>query len=165
MIERLYTSASNRAGRISARRSAAKGQWEGDRCRTHIRYRLKAKAGTKRPILMRSVKSVAARFTRLKSGHRPTGVYLNRFGHRDEDKCWWWGGTVSLTPEHLFRQCSRWKDHQKELCQAVGKATGWNSGRCRHVQLSELFSLEQCDQAVMDFLAATEVGKFPPKVK
>jgi len=24
------------------------------------------------------------------------------------------------------------------------------------------FSLEKCDQAVMDFLAATEMGKFPP---
>jgi hypothetical protein len=31
------------------------------------------------------------------------------------------------------------------------------------VQISELFSMEKCDQAVMDFLAATDVGKFPPK--
>jgi len=52
---------------------------------------------------------------------------------------------------------------QTELCKAVGKATGWKAGRCRHVQISELFSIEECDQAVMDFLAATEVGKFPPK--
>jgi len=32
-----------------------------------------------------------------------------------------------------------------------------------HAQVSELFSMEQCDQAVMDFLATTEVGNFPPK--
>ena len=51
----------------------------------------------------------------------------------------------------------------KTLWKAVGKATGWKAGRCRHVQISELFSMEECDQAVMDFLAATEVGKFPPK--
>jgi hypothetical protein len=31
------------------------------------------------------------------------------------------------------------------------------------VQISELFSMEICDQAVMDFLAATDVGKFPPR--
>jgi hypothetical protein len=31
------------------------------------------------------------------------------------------------------------------------------------MQVSELFSTEECDQAVVDFLAATEVGKFPPK--
>jgi hypothetical protein len=47
------------------------------------------------------------------------------------------------------------------LWKRVGKATGWKAGRCRHVQMSELFSMEICDQAVMDFLAATDVGKFP----
>jgi hypothetical protein len=31
------------------------------------------------------------------------------------------------------------------------------------VQISELFSMEKCDQVVMDFLAATDVGKFPPQ--
>jgi hypothetical protein len=44
----------------------------------------------------------------------------------------------------------------------VGKATGWKAGRCRHVQISELFSIEECDQAVMDFLAATESGSSRP---
>jgi len=39
----------------------------------------------------------------------------------------------------------------------------YKHSRCRHVQISELFSMEKCDQAVMDFLAATDVGKFPPK--
>jgi hypothetical protein len=29
--------------------------------------------------------------------------------------------------------------------------------------MSELFSMEICDEAVMDFLAATDVGKFPPR--
>jgi len=33
----------------------------------------------------------------------------------------------------------------------------------RHVQISELFSMEECDQAVMDFLTATELGMFPHK--
>ena len=31
------------------------------------------------------------------------------------------------------------------------------------MQVSELFSIEQCDHAVMDFLTATEAGKFRPK--
>jgi hypothetical protein len=31
------------------------------------------------------------------------------------------------------------------------------------VQVSELLSMEKCDKAAMDFLAATDVGKFPPK--
>jgi hypothetical protein len=51
-----------------------------------------------------------------------------------------------------------------EQSNVLSKATGWSAGRCRHVQISELFSIEECNQAVMDFLAATEVGKFRPKV-
>jgi len=70
---------------------------------------------------------------------------------------------MSQTREHLFCHCSRWRDQQKVLWKAVGKVTGWKAGRCRHVQISELFSMEECDQAVVDFLAATEVGKFSPK--
>ena len=65
--------------------------------------------------------------------------------------------------EHLFRHCSRWRDQQKVLWKAVGTVRGWKAGRCRHVQIAELFSMEECDQAVMDFLEATEIGKFPPK--
>jgi hypothetical protein len=29
------------------------------------------------------------------------------------------------------------------------------------VEIFELFSMEKCDQGVIDFLAATEIGKFP----
>jgi hypothetical protein len=80
-----------------------------DKCRKHFSYRLQGKAGTQRPIPMTRVKSLAARFYILKSGHAATGVYLKRFGHRDDDKCWWCGGTATQTqtPKHLFRHCSR----------------------------------------------------------
>jgi len=121
---------------------------------------------TKRPVPMTSMKSLATRFYRLKCGHAPTGVYLKRFGHREDDKCWWCGGagrTAAQMREHLFCHCSQWRDQQKTLWKVVGKAMGWKAGRCRHVQVSELFCMRECDQAVMDFLAATEVRKFPPK--
>jgi len=93
-------------------------------------------------------------------------MYLKLFGHRDDDKCWWCGGggrTVAHTREHLFRHCSRWRDQQKTLWNELGKTTGWRAGRCRHVQISELLSMEKCDRAVVDFLIATDIGKFPPK--
>jgi hypothetical protein len=32
------------------------------------------------------------------------------------------------------------------------------------MQVSELLSMEKCDKVVMDFLAATDVGRFPPKM-
>jgi len=53
-------------------RSAAKAQWEGDKCIKHFGYRLKGKAGNRRPIQMRSAKSLATRFYQLKCGHAPT---------------------------------------------------------------------------------------------
>jgi hypothetical protein len=49
------------------------------------------------------------------------------------------------------------------LWKAVGKATEWKASGYRYMQISRLFSMEKCDQAVMDFLAATDVEKFPPK--
>jgi len=64
--------------------------------------------------------------------------------------------------EHLFIHSSRWKDQQTELWKAVGKATGWKARSCRHLQISELVSMQGCDPPVMEFLAATAVGKFRP---
>jgi len=164
--ERVYTSAANRTRQISEAKTAAKAQWEAVKCRKHYGYRLKGKAGSKSPIAMNSAKSLAARFYRLKSRHAPVGTYLKRFGLRDDDKCGWCGGrgrTVTQMREHLFRHYSRWRDQQKTLWKEVGKATRWRAGRCRHVQVSELLSMEKCDKAVMDFLAATDIRKFPPK--
>jgi len=54
--EQPYTSASNRARRISEGRLAAKAKWEAKKCSKHISYRLKGTTGTKRPVLMTSMK-------------------------------------------------------------------------------------------------------------
>ena len=166
MRERVYTLTANRTRRISEAKTAAKADWEADKCRKHHGYGLKCKAGSKRPIPMNSVKHLVARFYRLKSGYAPLGTYLKQFGHREGNKCWWCGGgsMTALTREHLFRHCSRWKDQQKTLRKEVGKATGWRAGSCRQVKVSEPLSIEKCDHVVKDFLAATDVGKSLPKM-
>jgi hypothetical protein len=109
---------------------------------------------------MTCVKSLATRFYIQQCRYAPTGVYLKQFGHRKDDKCWWWGGTGRMIPtwEHLFHHCSRWRDKQQALWKLVRKATGWRGGRCGHKQISELCSVEEWDQAVMNFLVAPEVG-------
>jgi len=63
-IERPYTSAFNRARRISEGKSAAKAQWEADKYSKHFGYRLKGKAGNKRLVPMTSVKSLTIRIYR-----------------------------------------------------------------------------------------------------
>jgi hypothetical protein len=165
VLEWPYSSASNRARQISKGRSATKAKWEADSCSKHFSYRIKRKAGSKRAIMMTSVKSLAAKFYQLKYGHAPSEVHLKQFSHCDDQKCWWCGGNVSQMRKHLFCHCSRWTDHQNAMWKAVEKATGWKAGRFRHVLISALFSIAECDQAVVDFLVATEVGKRPPKVK
>jgi len=60
--EQVYTSAANRTRQISEANTAAKAEWEADKCSKHHGYRLKGKAGSKRPIPMNSVKPLAARF-------------------------------------------------------------------------------------------------------
>jgi hypothetical protein len=127
-----YTSASNRARQIHEGRSAANAKWEADRCSKHFSKRLKGKAGNKRPIPMTSRKSLDARFHRLKSGHAPQRIYSKQFGHRDDDMCCWYGGTVSQTREHLFHPCSRWRALQKELWKVMDNATGSKAGKCRY---------------------------------
>jgi len=144
-------------------RTAPKAEWEVDSFSKLHGYRLKGKAGSKRPIPMTSVKSLATGSYRPKSGHAPTGPYQKQFGPPEDDKCWRCRGRTLQTWENLFSHCSRWKDQQKALWKAVGNATGWKAGRCRHVHISELFSIEKCDQAVMGFLAATNVVMFPSK--
>jgi len=70
---------------------------------------------------------------------------------------------LTQTREHLFCHCSQWRDRENTLLKEVGKATGWRGGRCRHVQVSELFCMEKWGKAVMDFLVATDFWKFQPK--
>jgi hypothetical protein len=67
-------------------------------------------------------------------------------------------GTVTHTREHLLRHCSRWKYQYWELSK---KVTGWKVGWCQRAQVLELLSMEICNKAVMDFLAAMDVRKFP----
>jgi hypothetical protein len=90
-IEWLYSSSANMARQISKRRSAPEAMRETHKCGQHFGYRLNSKTGAKRPIPMTSAKSLAARIYRLKSRQAPTGVYLKRFGHREDNKCWWCG--------------------------------------------------------------------------
>jgi len=46
---------------------------------------------------------------------------------------------------------------------ALGEGTGWKEGIIRNMPISELGLKDECDQAVMNFLVAIEVGKFQLK--
>jgi hypothetical protein len=64
--------------------------------------------------VMKSQKSIAARFYQLKTGHALMGKFLRRIGKRRDMKCWWCGHEYQ-TRDHLFKWCKRWKREQKRL--------------------------------------------------
>jgi hypothetical protein len=70
---------------------------------------------------------------------------------------------VAHTQDHHDHCRSQCRDQLKTLWKVVTKAMGWKASRCRHIQISKLFSMETRNHVVMDFLVATEVGKFLPK--
>jgi len=79
-----------------------------------------------------------------------------RFNQQDDDYIWSCGKAAQAR-EHLYRHGKKRKNELRKLWKTARRQTGWKEGRCKHVQISELFSTEKCDQAVMNFLAATEV--------
>jgi len=136
--------------------------WEAGKFSKHFSYRLNGKTGTNSAVAMTSVRSRATRFYRLRCVHALTGVYLKWFGHREDNESWWCVGTTAEMWEHPFCHWGQWSKSQKALWKAEGKETGWKAGRCGYVLVSELFSMEEWDLAVVDFLVATDVGMFPP---
>ena len=98
-----------------------------------------------------------SRFYQLKSGHALTGVYLKSKDNRPDDHCWWCdpeniSGTQQ-TRDHLFKHCSRWKDHQAELWARVKEAAKRGKQKWR---VGDLLADERCSPpAVLDFLRST----------
>ena len=105
-------------------------------------------------------KRLASRFYQMKTGHCLTGQYLAWTTRRPDATCWWCQYKVQ-TREHLFNNCPEWKSQQKTLWATVLETTrklpGPTRGRA-HTNIAELLADEWCSQAVIQFLATTDVG-------
>jgi len=61
--------------------------------------------------------------------------------------------------DHLLKSCLEWKTQQKVMWEKVKKETGrWKS----RWKIRDLFADPRCSQAVLDFLASTQVGRRVP---
>jgi len=109
----------------------------------------------------RANKRLAARFYQLKTGHCLTGQYLAWTTRRLDASCWWCQHSIQ-SREHLFKNCPQWKSQQKTLWATVldetKKLPGPTKGRDR-TNIAELLADERCSQAVLVFLATTDVGR------
>jgi len=58
----------------------------------------------------------------------------------------------------MFKNCPHWKSQQKTLWATVLEETKKLPGPTRG-EITELFADERCRQAILDFLATTDVGR------
>ena len=90
----------------------------------------------------------------MKTGHCLTGQYLAWTTRRPDATCWWC--------QYLFKNCPQWKSQRRTLWATVLEETrklpGHTRGRDR-TSIAELLADERCSQAVLDFLATTDVGR------
>jgi len=97
----------------------------------------------------------------MKTGHCLTGQYLAWTTRRPDATCWWCQYSIQ-TREHLFKNCPQWRSQRKTHWTTVLKETrklpGPTQGRYR-TNIAELLADERCSQAVLQFLATTDVGR------
>jgi len=105
-------------------------------------------------------KRLASRFYQMKTGHCLTGQYL-AWTRRPDATCWWCQYKTQ-TREHLFKNCPQWKSQQKALWATVLEATRKLPGPTRsrdRTNIAELLADQRCSQAMLMFLATTDVGR------
>jgi len=134
-------------------------RWAGGRT-SRKKYRMLA---SQRPdaTVAGSTKRLASRCYQLKTGHARTGQYLHWAKVRPTAECWWCQSPTQ-TRDHLFKVCPKWKRPQKTLWAEVRKETGRERSRWN---IRDLLVDGRCSQAVLDFLASTDVGRLAPSAE
>jgi len=152
----LPRSLANLKREISEKKWAEARQWAGGRT-SRKKYRM---PDSQKPdgAVANSTKRLASRFYQLKTGHCLTGQYLNWTKTRTTPQCWWCRYRTQ-TRDHLFKECPEWKPQQKILWAEVKKETGRWKDRWK---VKDLLADGRCSWAVLDFLAATDVGRRVP---
>ena len=149
----LPRSLANIAREITEKKWAEAQRWAGGRT-SKKKYKM-PKSQKPDGTVAGSAKRLAERFYQMKTGHCRAGEYLHWTTSRPTAQCWWCPHPRQ-TREHLLKGCPKWRKQQRMLWKEVWKETG--KGR-RRWKAHQLFADRRCSQAVLNFLASTEVGK------
>jgi hypothetical protein len=109
-------------------------------------------------------KGIAQRYYQLKTGHALIGTYLHWRTLRNDNLCWWCSAHTPQNLHHLFKRCDRWKEQQRTLWRDVLEATKEGRKITERTPMPRVFADWRCSQAIIDFLAHTEVGRSYPKL-
>jgi len=138
----------------SERKSTEARQWSETRIKP-AKYRIPEQQRPDRAV----AGSSASRSYQLRSGHALTGQYLHWTKNRPSARCEWCRYQCQ-TRDHLLKSCPEWKVQQKRMWETVKKETGrWKS----RWKIRDLFADPRCSQAILDFLASTQVGRRAPE--
>lgn len=104
------------------------------------------------------------------STRQPTAPYLAWTNRRTDDKCWFCAKAPRQTREHLFKNCARWRKEHVTLWTTVEEAMNREGkterGRKKvSTPIKVLLADDRCTEAVLDFLASTQVGTWPEKLR
>jgi hypothetical protein len=132
--------------------------WIAQRLADSKSYKPKAKWGI-RKALRTIPKRRAAVFLQLASGHALIGTHLARIKKREADTCWWCDSGRKQTRGHLFGGCRAWKREVLTLRKEVERITGRKRRLGNRLKVVTLFHDERLTETILDYLAATEVGR------
>jgi len=97
----------------------------------------------------------------VKTGHARTGQYLHWAKVHLTARCCWYP-CPSQTRDHLFKVCPEWKRQQKIQSTEVVKETRKRKSRWK---IRDLLAGSRCGQAVLGFIASTDVGRLVPPLE
>jgi hypothetical protein len=155
-VEPLPRSLAHLKREITEKKWAEARQWAGGRITRH-KYKMPSRQRPDRTVAGSS-KRLASRFYQLKTGHCLTGQHLCWTKSRATAECWWCR-YKTMTREHVFKHCREWKEQQRVLWKEVRKESGRGKDRFK---IRDLLADGRCSRAVLDFLAATDVGRLVP---
>jgi hypothetical protein len=82
-----------------------------------------------------------------------------RIKKKESDRCWWCESGRRQTRGHLFGECRRWQCEFAELRKEVERITGKTRRLRERLKVVDLFNDDRLTKAILEFLAATEVGR------
>jgi hypothetical protein len=98
-------------------------------------------------------------FLQLALGHGLIGTHLKRIKKQESATCWWCDSGKVQTSGHLFGGCKAWKREGLAPKKWVEKVKGRRRGSGARLNVVSLFQDVSLTTGILDFLAATEIGR------
>ena len=111
-----------------------------------------------------AAKPIAKRFYQLKMGHAVTASYLCRVKKASSQKCWWCNA-AKQDIDHLFFECRSWAKERRTLYSDLAREMVERPRLSKDRPKNRLFNTPKAVKPILDFLAATDIGRRPKETE